>query len=455
MLHHVSRGLRLPIAGPPGPLVDRARDVARVAIVGADYLGLRPKFHVGVGDPVQRGQLLFEDKTLPGVRFTAPAEGRVEAIHRGERRAFQSLVIELSAAERSGRAVQVTLSAFTGRHPSALDGAAVRDLLIESGLWTALRARPYSRVANPGDTPRSIFVTAMDTEPLAPAAEAIIGPRRADFDLGVAALTRLTEGPVFVCTSDAYPHAVPDIERVRHERFSGPHPAGTAGFHIHTLDPAGRGRVVWHVGYQDVLAIGRLFGTGRLDDERVAALAGPAVRNPRLLRTRIGAAVDELVAGELLDGENRQLSGSVLAGRAASGPVHGYLGRYHRQVAALPEGRAREFMGWAGPGVGRFSATRVFLSSWLPSRPFAMTTSTNGSPRAIVPIGLYEKVMPFDLEPTYLLKALVTHDVERAEQLGCLELDEEDLALCTFVCPSKHDFGHHLRTVLTTLEKDG
>jgi Na+-transporting NADH:ubiquinone oxidoreductase subunit A len=379
----------------------------------------------------------------------------VEAIHRGERRAFESLVIELSAAERSGRAAPVTLASFTGRHPSALNAAAVRDLLIESGLWTALRARPYSRVANPGVAPRSIFVTATDTEPLAAAPETIIGPRRADFELGVAALTRLTEGPVFVCTSDAYPHAVPAIDRVRHERFSGPHPAGTAGLHIHTLDPAGRGRVVWHVGYQDVLAIGRLFGKGLLDDERVVSLGGPAVRSPRLLRTRIGAAIDELTAGELHDGETRQLSGSVLAGRAAAGPVHGYLGRYHRQIAVLPEGRAREFMGWAGAGVTTFSATRSFLSSWLPGRQFAMTTSTNGSPRAIVPIGLYEKVLPFDLEPTYLLKALVTHDVERAEQLGCLELDEEDLALCTFVCPGKHDFGPHLRTVLTTLEKDG
>lgn len=455
MIHHVTRGLDLPLAGQPDDVVDRGRSVSRIALLADDYVGLRPAFRVEVGDSVRRGQLLFEDKAIPGVRYTATAEGRVAAIHRGERRALQSVVIELSSAARSGRGAQVPFSSFTGRHPSALAADAVRELLIESGLWTALRARPYSRVANPSDTPRSIFVTAMDTEPLAPDAEAIVRDREDDFERGLTALGRLTTGPVFLCTSDRFTHPVPQIERLRHERFSGPHPAGTVGFQIHALDPAGRGRLVWHVGYQDVLAIGRLFLSGALDDERVISLGGPAVLHPRLLRTRSGAAIDELTAGELRDGDIRTVSGSVLAGRTAAGPVLGYLGRYHRQICALPEGRQREFLGWAGPGLTKFSAVGVFLSNWLPRRPFAMTTSTNGSPRAIVPIGAYEKVMPFDLVPTYLLKALLTHDVERAEQLGCLELDEEDLALCTFVCPGKHDYGRHLRDVLSTLEKDG
>lgn len=455
MIHRTSRGLRLPIAGQPDPAIDRGRAVSRVALVAADYVGLRPTFKVGVGDSVRRGQLLFEDKTTPGVRYTAPAEGRVEAINRGEKRAFQSLVIALSTAERSGRGAQVSFASFTGRHPAALDAGAVRELLLESGLWTALRARPFSRVANPADAPRSIFVTAIDTDPLAPDPEPIIAARQDDFDRGLAALAALTTGPLFVCTSDRWSRALPPIDRLRHEQFAGPHPAGTVGFHIHTLDPAGRGRIVWHAGYQDVLSIGRLFGAGTLDEERVVALAGPAVRRPRLLQTRLGAAIDELTAGELEDGAIRTVSGSVLSGRTAAGPVLGYLGRYDRQVSALREGHRREFMGWAAPGLTKFSATGAFLSRWLPRRQFAMTTSTNGSPRAIVPIGLYEKVMPFDLEPTYLLKALVTHDIERAEQLGCLELDEEDLALCTFVCPGKHEYGRHLREVLTTLEKEG
>ena len=454
MLHRVTRGLRIPLAGEPAGVVDRGRPVSHVALVGDDYVGMRPTLHVGVGDAVRRGQLLYEDKKTAGVRYTATAAGKVVAIHRGDRRAFQSLVIEVSSAERERRGAQVSFASYTGRHPSALGAAGVRDLLIESGLWTALRARPFSHVANPADSPRSIFVTATDTEPLAPEVEPIVSGRESDFEAGLIALTRLHEGPVFVCTSDRFGLPVPPIDRVRHERFAGPHPAGTAGFHIHTLDAAGRGRVVWHVGYQDALAIGRLFTTGTLDDERVIALGGPAVRRPRLLRTQLGASLDELTEGELVEGDVRVVSGSVLSGRTAMGPAVGYLGRYHRQVSALAEGRGRELLGWALPGLDKFSAVPIFLSRLVPGRRFALTTSTHGSPRAIVPIGVYEKVMPFDLEPTYLLKALVSHDVERAEELGCLELDEEDLALCSFVCPGKHDFGRELRQVLSMIEKE-
>jgi Na+-transporting NADH:ubiquinone oxidoreductase subunit A len=455
MVHRSTRGLRLPIAGEPEQLVDRRPSVSRVALLAADSVGLRPTLHVAPGDQVQRGQLLFEDKKTAGVRYTAPAAGTVAGIHRGEQRAFQSLVIELASAERAGRGSQARFGSFTGRHPSALSTDQVRELLVESGLWTAIRARPFSRVADPATRPRSIFVTAMDTDPLAPDVDVVLGGRHGDFERGLAALSRLTEGPVFVCTSERFATPVPPLDRVRHEVFTGPHPSGTVGFHIHRLDPAGRGRLVWHAGCQDVAAIGRLFASGELDGERIVALAGPAVRRPRLVRARVGAALADLTAGELHDGDVRVVSGSVLSGRTAMGPVHGFLGRYHRQVSALVEGRRREFLGWAAPGLGTYSSIPLFLSRLLRRRRFEMTTSTNGSPRAIVPIGVYEKVMPFDLQPTCLLKALLTHDVEHAEQLGCLELDEEDLALCTFVCPGKHDFGPHLRAVLTAIEKEG
>lgn len=430
--------------------------MSRAALVAADYIGIRPTLHVGVGDSVQRGQLVFEDKKMPGVRFTAPGAGTVSAINRGERRAFQSLVIDLDSEERGGgRGSQVSFASYTGRHPAAIGGDGVRELLVESGLWTALRARPFSRVADPAARPQSLFVTAMDTDPLAPDVEVILRGHEADVERGLSALTQLTDGPVFVCTSDRFAMPVPQIERVRHERFAGPHPSGTVGFHIHRLHPAGRTRLVWHVGYQDVLAIGRLFGTGELDVSRTVAMAGPSVRTPRLVQTRIGASTDEVTASQLFEGDVRVVSGSILSGRTAIGPVHGYLGRYHRQVSALPEGRTRELMGWAGPGLSRFSSIGIFASRLLPGRSFPMTTSTNGSPRAIVPIGMYEKVMPFDLHPTYLLKALVTLDIERAEQLGVLELDEEDVALCTFVCPGKNEYGPWLRELLTMIEKEG
>lgn len=454
-LYSFRRGLRLPITGEPDQVVQKGAAPSRVAVVADDYVSLRPAMHVAEGDQVKRGQLLFEDRLVPGVRHTAPGSGRVAAINRGERRAFQSLVIALSASDRGAESDQSRLSSFTARPPSALGGDQVRELLIESGLWTALRARPFSRVADPATCPRSIFVTAIDTDPLAPDVDVVMRGRDGDLARGLTALSRLTDGPVYFCTADRFSMPVPSVDRVRHERFAGPHPAGTVGLHIHTLDPAGRTRLVWHIGYQDTLAIGRLFESGEIDVTRVISLAGPGVPRPRLLQTRIGAASDDLTSGELVEGDVRVVSGSVLSGRMAMGPVAGYLGRYHRQLSALPEWRGRELLGWVGAGFNKYSSIGSYLSRWRPRRRFAMTTAVNGSPRAIVPIGLYERVMPFDLPATFLLKALVTRDVERAEDLGCLELDEEDLALCTFVCAGKNEYGPHLRDLLTIIEREG
>jgi Na+-transporting NADH:ubiquinone oxidoreductase subunit A len=454
-LHKIKTGLDLPIVGAPAPTIGDGRAPQRVALLAADYVGLRPTTHVAVGDAVRRGQLLLEDKKTPGVRYTAPGAGKVVAINRGERRAFQSVVIELSPTERSGRSEDVSFRAFTGTHPNQLSRDEVQELLIESGLWTALRARPFCRVANPAQAPHSIFVTAIDTNPLAPSVDKVLEGHHADFELGLLAVAKLTEGRTFVCTAKESTVPVPRDDRIQHEQFDGPHPAGTVGLHIHRLDPVDRNKLVWHLGYQDVVAIGKLFETGKLHVERVISLAGPVVHQPRLLRTRVGASTDNLVEGELGEGENRVISGSVLSGRKASGEIDGFLGRYHSQITALAEDRKREFLGWLTPGVNKYSVINTFVSKLIPGKKFAFTTSTNGSVRAIVPIGMYEKVMPMDLMPTFLLRALLMHDVERAEELGCLELDEEDLALCTFVCPGKNDYGPYLRDVLTTIEKEG
>jgi Na+-transporting NADH:ubiquinone oxidoreductase subunit A len=475
MAHHkLKRGLDLPISGVPADALDDAPVPSRVAILADDYPGMKPGMHVQVGDAVRLGQLLFEDKKDAAIRFTAPGSGTVIAIHRGAKRALQSVVLRLDARDRGDGEDGVAFASYTGRHPSSLDRGEVRALLQESGLWTALRARPFGRVASPAVTPRSIFVTALDTRPLAPDLRKSWDGRESDCERGLHALARLTDGPVFLCRAPGSPIAAPQGPQFRVEDFAGPHPAGLPGSHIHVLDPAGRERVVWYVGLQDVLAIGKLFGTGKLDVRRVIALGGPSVKRPRHLRTRIGAAVDDLLTGELRTGPSgngsattttphggpplpahRVVSGSVLSGRVARGEVLGYLGRYDQQISALPEDTSRKFLGWLAPGADDFSVTNLFLSKLVPGKRFDLTTSTHGSPRAIVPIGLYEKVMPLDLMPTFLLKALVVGDVERAEELGCLELEEEDLSLCTFVCPGKTDYGSHLRRVLTTIEKEG
>ena len=455
MLHRNTKGLDLPIAGEPEHRIETASPVHQVALLAADYPGMRPTMHVRVGDEVRRGQLLFEDKKTSGVRYTSPGSGRVTAIHRGERRVFQSLVIQLDASELSGRADSVGFSAYTGRHPGSLTGTAVQELLLESGLWTALRARPFGRVANPVETPRSIFVTATDSNPHAPPARLALEGKEASFERGLRAVAKLTQGPVFICESPASGFPVPSDSQFHREEFRGPHPSGTVGFHIHTLDPVDRNRLVWHLNFQDVVEIGGLFSDGQLHPERIISLAGPSVRQPRLLRTRLGASTSDLTQGELTDGESRIISGSVLSGRTASGEAFGFLGRYHQQISALPENRSREFLGWLSPGVSRYSTINTYLSRLLPGRKFRFTTSTNGSHRAMVPIGMYERIFPFDILPTFVLRALLAGDTEKAVELGCLELDEEDLALCSFVCPGKVEYGPLLRQVLTTIEKEG
>jgi Na+-transporting NADH:ubiquinone oxidoreductase subunit A len=454
-IHKIRKGLDLPITGEPEQRIENAPQPRHVALVTDDYVGMKPTMLVAAGDDVRRGQALFEDKKTPGVRYTAPASGRVAAIHRGARRALQSVVIQLDSGELAGGSDGVSFAAYTGKNPRELSREQARDLLLESGLWTSLRMRPFSKVADPETSPHSIFVTAMDSNPLAPAVDVVLAGKEAAFERGLQAVARLTDGPVYVCKQAGSAVRAPSDGRFRVEEFQGPHPAGTVGLHIHLLDPVDRHKVVWHVGYQDLIAIGRLFGEGVLDVERVVSLAGPLVRRPRLLRTRRGASTIDLAQGELGEGEARVISGPVFSGRTASGSVFGYLGRYHQQITVLREGREREFAGWLSLGFGKYSTINTFISKLIPGKKFALTTSANGSHRAMVPIGMYERVFPMDILPTFLLRTLLVGDLEKAEELGVLELDEEDLGLCSFVCPSKVEYGPLLRQVLTIIEKEG
>lgn len=445
----IKRGLDIPILGAPEQKIGDRVAVKHVALLGDDYVGMKPTMEVNEGDTVKLGQVLFSDKKTAGIRYTAPASGRVVEINRGEKRRFRSLVIELTGSEE-----EVTFPTYSDRALAALSRDDVRNNLLESGLWTAIRERPYSKVADPLYSPPSIFVTAIDTHPLAVDPQLVIAEHEADFENGLRALSRLTDGSVFVCQAPGAKRLGTGIERVKVEEFSGPHPAGLPGTHIHFLDPAGPRKRLWYVGYQDVIAIGKLFTTGRLWMQRVVSLAGPAVKQPTILRTQVGASIAELTAGQLNAGEVRVISGSVLAGRTAVSPTN-YLGRYHLQISALEEGRQREFLGWQMPGVNKFSVTRLFASSLFSGKRFNITTTLGGSRRAMVPIGSYERVMPLDILPTQLLRSLITHDTEQAQLLGALELDEEDVALCTFVCPGKYDYGDLLRENLSTIEREG
>ncbi len=457
-VHRIKKGLDLPIAGVPDPRIDPGPAISRVAVMGDDTPGVRARLAVEEGDRVLRGQLLFEDRKRPGVRYTSPGAGRVQAIFRGPRRMLRSVVVQLSESEQAGEPVQSDLQPFESFRGGEIDPDALRALLVESGLWNAFRTRPFSKVPLPEDRPDALFVTAMDSNPLAPNVPRIWHEAREEFERGLRAVAGLCGGTTYLCVEEDSEIGRAVDAPVQVEEFAGPHPAGNPGTHIHLLHPASRHRTVWHIGYQDVIALGRLLATGVLSVDRVVSIGGPAVLEPRTVHTRLGANLDELTWKGLREepgSEVRLVSGSVLSGKKAVGPEFGYLGRYHTQVSAVVEGDKRRFLGWIEPGFSRYSFLPVMLSRLIPGKRFDMTTDTSGSYRPMMPIGTYERVMPIDTVATYLLRSLVVGDIEQAEALGALELDEEDLALCTFVCPGKTEFGPYLRQNLERIEKEG
>ena len=444
----IKQGLDLPISGKPEQQIGEGRSVRSVALLGQDYPGMKPTMAVGQGDTVAKGQVLFSCKKTEGVVYTSPVAGQVTAINRGAKRVLQSVVIEI------GEGGEKSFASHTVQQLSDLGRAAVVTQLVDSGAWCSLRTRPFAKVPDPTTSPHSIFVTAMDSNPLAADANVIITEHPNEFAVGLDLLAKLTEGVVYVCHDEGAYLPTGSTDKITAQEFSGPHPAGLAGTHIHFLDPVGPNKTVWYVNYADVIAMGHLFLTGSILSERVIALAGPGATQPRLVKTIVGANLDELTAGELLDGNQRVISGSVLAGHTASGPF-AFLGRYHQQVSILPEDSQRRLFGYLAPGLSRHSVFPAFVSKWLGEKNISFTTTSNGSPRAMVPIGTYDEVMPMDILATQLLRALLVGDIETAIALGCLELDEDDIALCTYACPGKYEFGPVLRNVLSQIEKEG
>lgn len=443
----LKKGLDVPIAGAPQQVIHDGPVIKTVGVLGEEYVGMRPTMRVREGDKVKKGQVLFEDKKTPGVKYTAPASGEVSQINRGAKRVLQSVVIKINGNDK------VDFAKYGAGDLATLDRAKVVENLVESGLWTALRTRPFSKVPEIDSEPASIFVTAMDTNPLAGDAALIIKENEEAFKNGLNVISRLSK-KVHVCKKAGSSIPSATANNIEQHELSGPHPSGLAGTHIHLIDPVDASKTVWSVGYQDVIAFGLLFTTGELNVDRIISVAGPVVKNPRLVRTVLGASTDDLTAGEAEGDDNRVISGSVLSGSTAYGS-HAYLGRYHNQISILAEGREKELLGWVAPGANKFSVTRSFISHFNPKKLFNMTTSTGGSDRSMVPLGNYERVMPLDLLPTLLLRDMLSGDNDGAVSLGMLELDEEDLALCTFVCPGKYEYGPILRECLTTIEKEG
>ncbi len=447
----VKKGLNVPISGTPADSLDASKKVRSVALLGSDYNGMKPTMLVEEGNSVKLGQALFEDKKNPGVIFTSPAGGKIESINRGARRTLQSVVIEIADNEES-----LDFLPYRIEDLEIGNSVQIKRQLVNSGLWTSFRTRPFSKIPAINSIPANIFITAIDTNPLSANVDLIINLNKDYFKAGLKVIKTLTENNIHLCVGLDFSISLDEDNTIIEQVFEGPHPAGLAGTHMHFLSPATLTNVNWSINYQDVISFGELFLKGKLPKKKIITLAGPQVLKPRHVETRIGACTDEICAGELTHRDNRIISGSVINGREAIGP-YAYLGKYHSQISVVCESSKvdREFMNWLNPGPRKFSQIPLFTSSLFRKKKFKFKTLMNGSDRAIVPIGVYEEVLPLNLLATVLMRYIVVGDTEKIQDLGGLELDEEDLALCSFVCPSKYDFGSLLRSNLNQIEVEG
>lgn len=419
----IKTGLDLRFEGAPALDAIHSKAVSSVAILGRDYPGVKFELLAEQGQSIKAGEALLRDRRRPDIVFTSPVSGTLGSINRGARRSLVSVTV---IGDESDDAVELDV-------PDRPSRDAIRELMLATGLWPALRTRPFGRVPDPAGEPKALLVTALDTEPLAPDPAPIIAAHASEFSGGMDALSNLTASPLYLCQAGDAGIPAAESERWQIARFDGPHPAGLPGTHIHALCPIGFDAAeVWHIGYQDVIALGALMATGRAWMNRVVSLCGPAVREPRLMVVPLGAAIDEVVEGELVDDGARIVSGSVLSGHMAFG-TEAYLGRHHRQITVLPEALREHALAW---------------------RSAFADTALGGEPGPLIPTGDFERVAPPGILPVPLLRALLVGDVDRARDLGALELVEEDLMLLSYFCPSKADYGSLLRNVLEQLHEE-
>ena len=451
----ILKGLDISITGEPEQSISddieaNSPSISTVAVIASVYHLLRPSILVAVGDHVKIGQPLFTNKRNPGINFTSPGAGVITQINRGAKRALRSIVIKLDEKEE-----HIEFPVISSKDLETTSADEIRKTLQESGAWTAIRTRPYSQVPKADAVPVGIFIKAIDTDPLSINPGLVINHHADAYLDGLKAIAKLTPGKVYVCQHENETLPVSNETKVETKKFSGKHPAGLVGTHIHNIMPVGDKRTVWHLHYQDVIALGKLFTTGRRFVDRFISLAGPMVKEPRIIKSRMSASTNEMVAGQLHPGNARVIAGSVLSGFHAVG-TRAYMGRFTLQVSVVSEGQPRQFLHWVNPFLKQFSVMNVFTNALVKNeQKFTFSSSQQGSPRAMVPLGNYEEVMPLDILPTQLLRALLVRDTETAQKLGCLELDEEDLALCTFVCHSKYEYGPALRACLEIIERDG
>ena len=438
------KGLDIKLKGSAETVLETLPVPATVALKPTDFPGLTPKLSVKPGHEVKAGDALFYDKYHPEVVFTAPFGGKVSSVNRGERRKILEVVIETDKEAGSAE--------FKKTNPGSLSADEVKEQLLKSGLWPFIKRRPYGIVASPQEKPKAIFISSFDTAPLAPDYNFILEGQLETFQTGIDALAKLAEGKVYLGVSEK--SVFTNIKNAEIKQFSGPHPSGNVGIQIHHISPINRGEVVWTVNPQDVLFIGRLFETGKVDFTKVFALTGSEVEKPKYAQTILGAPVSTLTDDRLkkVNYKQRIISGNVLTGTRVK--PQNYLGYYNSQVTVIPEGDEYELLGWAAPGMDKFSASKTFFSRLFPKKEYEMNANLHGGERAFVLSYQYEKVLPMDILPVFLLKSCLADDIDKMEQLGIYEVIEEDFALCEYVCTSKIKVQDILRNGMNTMIKE-
>ncbi|HHU58546.1 MAG TPA: Na(+)-translocating NADH-quinone reductase subunit A [Bacteroidales bacterium] len=431
----IKKGLDIPLAGKAEKVFGQTQLPGLFAIKPVDFHGLTPKMVVKEGEQVQIGTVLFYDKYRPELKFVSPVSGTLKAVIRGERRRILEVVLENDGKDDAvdfGTAV-----------PAEMEREALVARLLESGAWPYFRQRPYDVIANPQETPKAIFVSGFDSAPLAPDMDFVLTGEEEAFKTGVEVLKKLAPEVHIGTSRDSASKLYNSLQGVQVHTFAGPHPAGNVGVQIHHISPINKGEKVWVIQPQEIVSVGKLFSTGKHDFSRVLALTGSEVLKPCYLRYRLGAAVSEVLKNNLAEGKLRIVSGNVLTGSNVG--QDGYLGFYHSQVTVIPEGDEYEFLGWALPGFGKFSVSRTFFSWLNKKKTYKLDANMHGGERAIVVSGQYDKVLPMDILPEFLIKAVLAEDLDKMEQLGMYEVVEEDLALCEFVDTSKLEVQAILR----------
>ncbi len=437
----IKKGLDIKLEGEAEKTVVPLPIADRYAVKPDDFKGFTAKLLVRQGDVVQAGSPLLFDKNRPEVLVTSPVSGTVSAVIRGEKRKILEVVV---TPDR-----EISYLEFETGPAKNLSRERIVELMLRSGLWPFVIQRPYGIIANPSDTPKAIFISGFDSAPLAPDMNFVLRKEDENIRTGLEVLEKLTPGKIHIgLNADDEAGVLAKAPGAQVDYFKGPHPAGNVGVQIHHIDPINKGEVVWTLDVQNLAILGRFFRTGKTDMTRTIALTGSEILRPQYYRLIGGASIRSIVDGNVKESvqrhEVRVISGNVLTGRKVQ--QDGFLGFYSNQVTVIPEGNRHQFLGWIAPRIDKFSVSRSYFSWICPRKRYNLDTNLNGGERAFVFTGIYDKYLPMDIYPLYLLKAILAGDIDKMENLGIYEVIEEDFALCEFVDPSKTEMQEIIRS---------